>query len=92
MKFNFDRKSIKVVVIVFCALFFCLNIVLADFSGSHDGITKIGFPFVFYQDTDGKCEHCENLKLFNIIYLIVDVLVCLLLGIVTVMGAKRIKK
>jgi|GEM_PF-7060403 len=60
----FEKKTFNWIVIVFCVQFFCLNILLGDFSGINDGITRIGFPFVFFQDTGGKCENCENLKWF----------------------------
>ncbi|MCS3556892.1 MULTISPECIES: hypothetical protein [unclassified Sphingobacterium] len=88
----FEKKTFNWIVIVFCVQFFCLNILLGDFSGINDGITRIGFPFVFFQDTGGKCENCENLKWFNIIYLLIDVILCLILAIFMVMGVKRITK
>lgn len=92
MKNICERKTLKWIVILSCALFFCLNIILGDFSGRSDGFTRMGFPFIFYQDTEGKCDDCENLKWFKIIYFFIDLIFCLLLASIMVIISKRITK
>ncbi len=85
-------NHIKRIVILFFVLFICFNIFLGEFNAVSDGFTRIGFPFVFLQDTDGKCEDCESLKWFNLFYLIVDIIICLLLSTIILMSLKQINK
>lgn len=50
-----------------------LTILSSSFSGMSDGLTRIGFPLVFMQDTGGKCIDCSTIKWFKWGYLIVDI-------------------
>ncbi|WP_437922100.1 hypothetical protein [Sphingobacterium sp. LRF_L2] len=88
----FCRNHIKWIIVLFFGLFLWLNIFLGEFNGVSDGLTRIGFPLVFLQDTGGKCEDCESLKWFNLLYLIVDIVICLLLSAIILTGVKRIIK
>jgi hypothetical protein len=75
-------------------IFIILTVLLSDYSGVSDGLTKIGFPFVFMQDTGGKCNDCSALKLFNWWYLVTDMLFSfgLYLVLVTIHRFIKIKK
>lgn len=78
-------------LVIGVAIFLISNLIFSDYSGMHDGLTRIGFPFVFLQDTGGKCGDCESIKWFKVIYLFVDVLLSLLLAMVLLLGFKRKK-
>lgn len=78
LKTKCKHLNVKWVLILSLILFVIFTLLLSDFSGIHDGLTRIGFPLVFMQDTGGKCVDCNSLKWFNIYYLIGDVFLCLL--------------
>ena len=74
--------NMKFALILSLMLFVIFTLLLSDFSGMHDGLTRIGFPLVFMQDTGGKCVDCQSLKWFNIYCLIGNVLLCLLSSVI----------
>lgn len=82
-------KYLRLTLIIGITLFFVSNLVFSDYSGVHDGLTRIGFPFVFLQDTGGKCYDCESIRWFKWGYLLIDVLLSLILALMFVLIFKR---
>ncbi|MGY3213077.1 hypothetical protein [Mucilaginibacter sp. HD30] len=55
-------------------LTFVLSTILSsNFSGVSDGLTRLGFPIAFMQDTGGKCKDCSVAKWFRFGSLIMDI-------------------
>lgn len=77
----FERLNLKRMLILSLILFVGSTLLVSDFSGMHDGLTRIGFPFVFMQDTGGKCVNCQDLKWFSFSYLIGNIFLCILSSI-----------
>gem|GEM_PF-4546910 len=84
-------KYLRLTLIVGLVLFVISNLIFSDYSGVHDGLTCIGFPFVYLQDTGGKCYDCESIKWFKVIYLLLDLLLFLILAMMLVLVFKREK-
>lgn len=80
----FVKTNIKWVIILFLCIFSILTIFLSDFSGISDGLTRVGFPIVFMQDTGGKCINCQDVKWFNLVYLVVDLIFSFLMSLLIV--------
>lgn len=78
---SFIKINIKWVIILFLGIFAILTIFLSDFSGMSDGLTRVGFPVVFMQDTGGKCIDCQQVKWFNLFYLVVDLVFSFLMSL-----------
>jgi len=85
----FITKHLKAILLLGLLVFILINLVLGNYSGMHDGFTKLGFPFTFMQDTGGKCLDCNDVKWFSIFYLIIDFLVSLLLSLLLIKLFKR---
>lgn len=64
---------------------------MSDYSGISDGLTRIGFPIVFMQDTGGKCIDCQNLKWFNLFYLLTDVVFSFLMSLLVVLALSGVR-
>jgi hypothetical protein len=75
------EKNIKWIIILFVSTFAVLTIFLSDFSGMSDGFTRVGFPIVFMEDTGGKCIDCQDIKWFNLFYLVLDLLFFFLISL-----------
>lgn len=78
---SFIKINIKWITILFVSIFAVLTIFLSDFSGMSDGLTRVGFPIVFMQDTGGKCVDCQDVKWFNLFYLVVDLVFSFLMSL-----------
>ncbi len=78
---SFVKINIKWIIILFVGIFAILTIFLSDFSGMSDGLTRVGFPIVFMQDTGGKCIDCQNVKWFNFFYLGVNLVFSFLMSL-----------
>lgn len=78
---SFIKINIKWIIILFLGIFAILTIFLSDFSGMSDGLTRVGFPVVFMQDTGGKCIDCQEVKWFNLFYLVVDLVFSFLMSL-----------
>lgn len=78
---SFIKINIKWIIILFVGMFAILTIFLSDFSGMSDGLTRVGFPVVFMQDTGGKCIDCQEVKWFNLFYLVVDLVFSFLMSL-----------
>lgn len=78
---SFVKINIKWIIILFLGIFAILTIFLSDFSGMSDGLTRVGFPVVFMQDTGGKCIDCQEVKWFNLFYLVVDLVFSFLMSL-----------
>ncbi len=85
-------KYLKLALIIGITMFLIANLVFSDYSGVHDGLTRIGFPFVYLQDTGGKCYDCASIKWFKFIYLLIDLLLFLISAMMLVLVLKRKKK
>lgn len=77
------KEGLKFRNILFLSLllFVIISIVTLDLSGMSDGLTQIGFPLVFMQDTGGKCTDCNALKWFNLGHLFIDIILVILVSI-----------
>lgn len=53
-------------------LFILSALISGKYDGMNDGLNRFGFPFVFFQNTFGKCYECAKLNWFNLYYLIID--------------------
>ncbi len=82
-------KYLRLTLIVGMAIFIISNLIFSGYSGMYDGLTKVGFPFVFLQDTGGKCYDCKSIKWFKVIYLLIDLLFSLVLARILVLVFKR---
>lgn len=81
---SFTKSDLKWTSVLSVIIFSALTLFFSDFSGISDGITRIGFPLVFMQDTGGKCIDCQNIKWFKIFYLFADLLLSCLIALVFV--------
>jgi hypothetical protein len=82
-------KYLKLMLILGITTFIISNLLFSDYSGAHDGLTRIGFPFVYLQDTGGKCYDCESIKWFKAIYLLLDLLLFLMLAMILILVLQR---
>lgn len=79
--YSFIKINIKWIMLLFVGIFVILTIFLSDFSGMSDGLTRVGFPVVFMQDTGGKCIDCQDVKWFNLCYFVVDLVFSFLMSL-----------
>ncbi|WP_338767433.1 hypothetical protein WAF17_05800 [Bernardetia sp. ABR2-2B] len=63
-----------VIKVFFVSLFafFIINATTLTFEAYFDGYNKIGYPFIFYQSTGGKCLNCDAANFFKVDYLMFD--------------------
>lgn len=73
-------------------LFLSTTLMMSTFYGVHDGLTRIGFPIVFLQDTSGKCFDCDLIKWFRLSYLLVDLAFFFLLTTVLIKLYRLLKR
>lgn len=63
---------------------------MSSFKGMSDGLDQIGFPLVFLQHNEGKCEDCAHLNWFKFSYLFFDLVCCYVLSLLIVEMSKVI--
>lgn len=56
-------------------LFVVVSLVTASLHSTSDGYDLIGFPFLFYSNTSGKCNDCNNW--FRPVMAFLDLVCCL---------------
>lgn len=77
---SFTKSNVKWIVVLFTVIFTIQTLLFSDFNGVNDGLTRIGFPLVFMQDTGGKCIDCQNIRWFKTFYFFVDILLSLIMA------------
>lgn len=78
------NSPIKKSLVLSALLFLLITFITGTFEGAHDGLTRLGFPIVFLQDTNGKCFDCDSIKWLKWTYLILDLLFSYLLAILLI--------
>ncbi|MNJ98955.1 hypothetical protein D3C87_167260 [compost metagenome] len=88
---SFTKLNVKWIVALCVIVFTVLTLLFSDYGGISDGLTRIGFPLVFMQETGGKCIDCRSIKWFNTFYLFVDLLLSLIIAFFLVKVSTRIR-
>lgn len=89
IKVKFIKAHIKLIVWIFLPLWIASTIIFGDFSGMSDGLTKLGFPLVFLQDTGGKCHDCDAVKWFKLSHMLIDMVLHLAFAVIVIRLIKR---
>lgn len=71
-----NKRRIRInLIVLFLVSFILLTLLTGKYNSHTDGLTRIGIPFVFLQDTSGKCYDCGEIIWFKLHYLIADLMI-----------------
>ena len=73
MKYKYVFKLMKYLVLLF--IWILLQLITLNNELANDGYLKIGFPFVFYTDFNGKTFNLDIVLGLQIFYLFFDLLI-----------------
>lgn len=74
-------KTIKSTIIWTTLFFVALTLLTMKNESDFDGFDQYGFPFIFYDHFEGKCDDCSGTFGFKPLYLLLDILFTLALGL-----------
>jgi hypothetical protein len=86
------KINTNILIILAVACFVIVTIVSGNLGGMSDGVSRFGFPFVFYQETGGKCADCSTLNWFRWPMLFMDIAIAVTVSFVLTTVYRYLKR
>ena len=86
-------KTVKSTILWTVIIFVALTLLTMKNEAASDGFDTYGFPFIYFDHFEGKCNNCYGKFGFKPLYLLVDILFAMTFGfLITIFKRKFINK